>query len=320
MEDVINNFQEYKNQSLESIALLDVIQKLLSSMPLREGLEFIAFHSKITNKLTSSDGETVGIYEILPNGKILCVYHPDDNISKHYLDEIEEYFHTISQNKPGGKHLNQIINEMIKIYENNPVDYQHIDYIRNDQDMILSRSYKSCNKSSLKRRELITIKEIQGHRLLLCVGFFIYQIKCVTPNIKHDEILKLIETEDEDKLILNNGEVISIKKTYYETGQLKSKMKFQDNILHGKSVIYYPNGNIKKQVNYCKGKKNGKSVEYHPNSNIKSDIMYIMDVPQGKLMKWYENGQVAYEQVYANHKIEGTTKAYNHDGSLMYEI
>lgn len=321
MEPFINDFQEYKSHSLECIAILETINKIIKSFKnLKDSLEFIAFHSRITNKLTTSDGESVAIYEILPNN-VNSVFHIDPNISKKSLQDIEEYYYLISQNKPNAKKITDIVDEMIQKTRVENKEYYHIDYIRHDDDMIISKSYKGCSKKhKCKRREIFMIKDYDNHKLLFTIGFFIPIEKCITANINLDNILHLFESELEDKLILKSGEIITVKKSYYENGKLKSKMKFQDNVLHGKSVIYYSNGTIKKKVNYCKGKKNGISLEFYENGQVKSEVMYIMGSPQGKMTKWYENGQVAYEQVYANHKIEEKTKAFNIDGSLMYEI
>lgn len=82
----------------------------------------------------------------------------------------------------------------------------------------------------------------------------------------------------------------SIKKEYYESGELKSEIYFIDGKLTGERKIYYPNGNV---------------MEIH---NVSDGINYFK--------KFYEEGSLAEEGGIKNKKRVGFWHYYYKDGGI----
>ena len=104
----------------------------------------------------------------------------------------------------------------------------------------------------------------------------------------------------ESELISNRyGNLVGeIKYTYYESGQKKWELNFQDGMYDGKQTLWYENGQIKREENYKDGHFDGKWVEWDENG-------------QKEFERNFQNGVEMYDtsiSYYGNRLVEKERK------------
>lgn len=131
-----------------------------------------------------------------------------------------------------------------------------------------------------------------------------------------------------------------VKKDYWENGNLKSELRYEDGELNGRCVWYMANGKPQLEVNYSHNKMDGISRRWYENGNIMEELWYKDGVQDsvfrayslkgilveegyyvdGKLngdyRRWYENGQVFQEGQYADDMMDGSWLVFYADGNL----
>lgn len=104
---------------------------------------------------------------------------------------------------------------------------------------------------------------------------------------------------------------------YFENGQVKSVIKYENGKRNGITKNYDPNGHLASVVNYENNRKNGVSQNYYPNGKLHSTITYKENIKHG-IEKWYyENGQVYRINPYNLGMLDGVQKKYYQNGNLM---
>ncbi|MBR3711374.1 MAG: toxin-antitoxin system YwqK family antitoxin [Bacteroidales bacterium] len=135
----------------------------------------------------------------------------------------------------------------------------------------------------------------------------------------------------------NQGEV---KKDYWDNGNLKSVLRYQDGQLNGICEWYLLNGKPQMEATYKDNKMNGLLRRWHENGNIMEESWYKDGVQDsvfrtyslkgilaeegyyvdgelnGEYKRWYENGQVFQEGQYADGMMDGSWLIFYSDGSL----
>ena len=91
--------------------------------------------------------------------------------------------------------------------------------------------------------------------------------------------------------INDGGERHGIQESYYENGQLDSKLNFKDGKIDGLGESYYENGQLYNKVNYKDGKEDGLRESY------------------------YENGQLWFIKNFKDGELHGLSETYFEDGS-----
>ena len=135
----------------------------------------------------------------------------------------------------------------------------------------------------------------------------------------------------------NHGEV---KKDYWDNGNLKSVLRYQDGQLNGICEWYLISGKRQMEVPYKDNKMNGLLRRWYENGNIMEESWYKDGVQDsisrsyslkgilveegyyvdgklnGEYKRWYENGQVFQEGQYADDMMDGSWLIFYPDGSL----
>jgi len=98
-------------------------------------------------------------------------------------------------------------------------------------------------------------------------------------------------------------------KTYYLSGELRSKVKFKDDYPYGVEKFYYKDGSLKERTLYRDGKRHGLCKKYYSNGDIEEIIRYSRGYPKLE-KKFYENGTL--KSIFD----DGIHKEYETDGRL----
>ena len=77
-------------------------------------------------------------------------------------------------------------------------------------------------------------------------------------------------------------------KTFYESGNIESKIPYQNNIRQGEAVFYWNNGNIKEKKNYVNDKITGTVTEYYEDGKIK-EMFGIEDGKRSGITSYYDS-------------------------------
>lgn len=133
---------------------------------------------------------------------------------------------------------------------------------------------------------------------------------------------------------------VDIKKDYWENGNLKSEMVYEDGELNGRCVWYLANGKPQLEVSYRHNQPDGLTRRWYENGNIMEEVWYREGVrdsvfrayslkgllveegyyANGKLSgdyrRWYENGQVFQEGRYDDDMMDGSWLVFYSDGNL----
>ena len=77
-------------------------------------------------------------------------------------------------------------------------------------------------------------------------------------------------------------------KTFYENGNIESKVPYQNNIRQGEANFYWENGNLKEKRNYVNDKITGTISEYYEDGKIK-EMFSIEDGKRSGIASYYDS-------------------------------
>ena len=133
---------------------------------------------------------------------------------------------------------------------------------------------------------------------------------------------------------------VEIKKDYWENGNLKSELRYENGMLNGPSVWYLINGKKQIEVTYRNDTMDGLLRRWHENGNVMEEIWYKDGVKDsvyreyslkgilvaegyyvngelnGEFHRWYENGQVFQEGRFTDGMMDGSWMVFYSDGKL----
>ncbi len=117
---------------------------------------------------------------------------------------------------------------------------------------------------------------------------------------------------------ISNGELNGLWRTYYETGNIKSAVNYQNNKVNGNALFYYNNAQqtIKAELYYEDDVIGDIYREFYENGARKAMLNY----DNGKLNEdaefYYDNGALKIEGQYKNGEKKGKWKYYTETGEL----
>ena len=133
---------------------------------------------------------------------------------------------------------------------------------------------------------------------------------------------------------------VKVKKDYYENGNLKSELRYENGMLNGRSVWYLVNGKMHLEVTYRNDTMNGLLRRWHENGNLMEESWYKDGVQDsvfreyslkgilvaegtyvdgalnGEFHRWYENEQVFQEGQFVDGMMDGSWMVFYADGKL----
>ena len=79
--------------------------------------------------------------------------------------------------------------------------------------------------------------------------------------------------------------------TYYNNGQLRSKLQFHNNQLNGTAKMYYKTGELYRVTNYVEGKADGMRTSYYKNGRVMAEVPYKDDYPGLGIKEYSQDGK-----------------------------
>lgn len=141
-------------------------------------------------------------------------------------------------------------------------------------------------------------------------------------------------------VMVSCGDAVSVKKDYWDNGNLKSELRYENGMLNGSCVWYMANGKKQLEVTYRNDTMDGLMRRWHENGNLMEETWYKNGVQDsvyreyslkgiliaegyyvdgelnGEFHRWYENGQVFQEGVFADGMMDGSWLVFYSDGKL----
>lgn len=140
--------------------------------------------------------------------------------------------------------------------------------------------------------------------------------------------------------MLSCGDHATVKKDYWENGNLKSELRYEDGKLNGLCKWFTLSGKPQMEVTYKDNKMDGLLRRWHENGNIMEEswykdgvqdsvsksyslsgvlieeVYYVDGELNGEVKRWYDNGQVFQEGQYADGMMDGSWLVFYGDGNL----
>ena len=90
---------------------------------------------------------------------------------------------------------------------------------------------------------------------------------------------------------------------YYENGQVKEEIVYNDGMKQGEWYAYYENGDYRGLRNFKDGQRNGSWIDWYTNDQKSFERSYELDRKTGKWTFWYFSGELMSEVHYENNEL-----------------
>ena len=126
-------------------------------------------------------------------------------------------------------------------------------------------------------------------------------------------------TNIESEYYVFNGKRNGPMRVYYESGQLRTEINFNDDLPDGIAKDFFENGKIQTINHFKKGKENGKFISYHTNGNIHTKYNFVDGFQHGKQENWFLSGTIDVEKNMKDGKRHGWSRNYFNNGKIEFE-
>ncbi|PLW94101.1 MAG: hypothetical protein C0592_03990 [Marinilabiliales bacterium] len=118
---------------------------------------------------------------------------------------------------------------------------------------------------------------------------------------------------------IRDGEQDGMWRYYYESGNIRGTIVFEEGKADGKAIVYYDEeeGGSMAQLEYDEGERDGYYREYYKNGERKCQIEFNKDVMDGKAEFYYDSGLLKIEGQYKEGVKKGKWKHYTETGDLF---
>ncbi|MGQ9847718.1 MAG: toxin-antitoxin system YwqK family antitoxin [Bacteroidales bacterium] len=292
-----------------------IISKELYIDDVKQGNSYYFKNGKLHKIIPYKDGKKSGISkEFDENGNIIAIveYSNDFIIQREYINQVDAkglkqgYWKTFY---PNGKIEKEIF------YENDTITGYYKEFDKNGQ-LIVKKLYRKgveISDSIVDSLQILDWKEEfyeNGRRKYY--GAFKNGLK-VGMHKEYDPEGKAIVAKiyDDNGNLIAEGIVDSLDrkqgdwKMFYETGNIKAKGKYINDIQTGTWIYYYPDGKIEQIGNYKKGKIDGKWIWYYPNQQILREEYYDLGKEEGAFVEYNDTGKVILKGQYSDGERTG---------------
>jgi antitoxin component YwqK of YwqJK toxin-antitoxin module len=108
--------------------------------------------------------------------------------------------------------------------------------------------------------------------------------------------------------------------SYYETGQLKTKITYRNGIPTGKGEEFYSSGQLAEATDYSNQGRDRKLTHYYPeNGGVSYERQYKNDRPTGTWRSYFAKaagGKLQVEETYLSGRLSGERTTYFEDGTV----
>lgn len=105
-----------------------------------------------------------------------------------------------------------------------------------------------------------------------------------------------------------------LQERFYDNGQLKSRVPYENGQIHGEVLLYYPDGKLKRQVHFVNGKHHGQDRIWNEQGILVIEATFNQEMPAGQARKWHANGTLALEITYESDPTVFTCKEWDEEG------
>ncbi len=113
------------------------------------------------------------------------------------------------------------------------------------------------------------------------------------------------------------SEALSVKKEFYDTGELKSIAQFRNGIFHGMLKRFFDSGATKSITHYYEGLRNGVQIIYYESGIVASQLFYKDDKLEGIQKFFYRNGVLRARERYRAGIQDGVQEYYYENGVML---
>jgi antitoxin component YwqK of YwqJK toxin-antitoxin module len=96
-----------------------------------------------------------------------------------------------------------------------------------------------------------------------------------------------------------------IDEAYYENGNKKYEIPYEDGEIHGTARYWWENGKMMQLVEYRAGILDGKSIRWYEHGPKQSEEHYKNGLKEGVSIEWDQTGKKLFEQHYENDTLHG---------------
>ena len=111
---------------------------------------------------------------------------------------------------------------------------------------------------------------------------------------------------------------VEVRKTYYDSGELKSTENYVDDVRQGESKYYFKDGKLFSTVNYIDDIKQGEYKIFYESGELKRTENYVDDLRQGEWKYYWESGELKRTENYGNLCLLSITN-YSQNGNRINE-
>ena len=122
--------------------------------------------------------------------------------------------------------------------------------------------------------------------------------------------------ELKSKIPYFHGKIVGSFKKYYKSGKIQQISEQNAEGIHGKSRIFYENGKVREDFTYVNGKEEGIGTTYYENGKVESKQPYKRGKKHGETIWYYPNGKIKSKYYFKNGKEEGTFTDYYENGKV----
>ena len=302
-----------RNADLEYIG--NIIARELYIKDKKEGTSYYFYkNGKLKSKVDYRNNRRNGIVlEYDESGKIVTIL----NYNKGTLVEREKINRTDENRLKQGTWKEFYSDNKIKReinYKNNILDGLYKEYDENGEITLLLRyrDGKIIEDDSIDTEDIDIKNEYDKDGNLAYSGAFrntkpigIHRRYDINGNVINSYIYNDNGIKISEGIVDKEGYKIGQWKNYYNTGELKSTGKYQNNVQEGKWTFYFRNGKIEQEGEFRNGLISGKWVWYHENGTIKREEEFYNGKEEGFIVEYDEFGEIITKGEYFDGEKEG---------------
>jgi antitoxin component YwqK of YwqJK toxin-antitoxin module len=302
-----------RNADLEYIG--NIVSRELYINDKKEGTSYYFYkNGKLKSKVDYRNNQSNGIaLEYDESGKIITIlnYNKGTLVEREKINRIDENglkqgtwkdFYSDNKVKREANYTNNILDGLYKEYdesgnltlllryrdgkiiEDDNIDAEDID-IRNEYDndgnLTYSGAFRNTKPIGIHRRY-----DINGN----VINSYIY----------NDKGLRISEG-----IVDKEGNKIGQWKNYYNTGELKSTGKYQNNLQEGKWTFYFRDGRIEQEGEFKNGLISGKWAWYYEDGKVEREEEFYNGKEEGFIVEYDEFGEIITKGEYFDGEKEG---------------
>lgn len=120
------------------------------------------------------------------------------------------------------------------------------------------------------------------------------------------------------EITYQNNKIEGTLTNWFENGNKENEGNFKDDISKGAWFTWYENGGRKSEGAFLQGKAQGLWEYWYETGEKKAEGKFLVDKRDGIWKYWYTNGQLSAEEVYNNGLIS-SYKTYYENGVMKYK-